>query len=160
MKISTSLLSAIAYGSFTAVFVLIVTLIADAWQLTGCASEFPCISAYRGIPPGGVLIGATLSALVWNLFYGKIIRSKFLHWFLILISSSITAISIQTVYLVSITHLTNDQILSIYFGEGRISELFGVDLMFKLLVLLLPVTILFANFSIIFERIKNRNAFK
>ena len=158
-KIFTSFLEAIAYGFFGSVFVLIVVLIED-FLLFPCNPKFSCDTGGRGIPPGGVLIGATLSFIFWNLLFGKIIKLNFVKWFLILITSSITAMLFQTAYLISISDMTIEQTISIYFDEGRLGELFGMDLMIKLFIILAPFTILFANFHSIINRIKNRNALK
>ena len=159
-KIFTSFLEAISYGFFSSIFVFIILVIEDFLLTVPCDPNFSCDTGGRGIPPGGVLIGAAFSVIFWNLLFGKIIQSNFVKWFLILITSSITAILFQTAYLISITHLTNEQIISIYFGEERLGELFGVDLMIKLFIILTPFTILFANFHSIIEKIKNRNALK
>lgn len=160
MKLSSSFLEAIAYGFFSSVFVLVVSLIEDFLLTVQCIPNFPCDTGGRGTPPGGVLIGATLSVIFLNLLFGKVIKSNFTKWFLILITSSITAILLQTVHLISTSHLTSEQVVSTYFGEGRLNELLGVDLMFKLFIVLTPFTILFANFHSIVKNFKNQDPLK
>lgn len=155
-----SLLEAIAYGFFGSVFVLIVLLVEDFLMRVPYNLNMSCDTGGRSIPAGGVLIGATLSVVFLNVIFGKIIKSNFVKWVLILITTSITAILLQTAYLVSISDMTIEQIISVYFGEGRVSELLGVELMIKVFIILAPFTISFANRHLIIEKIKNRNMLK
>lgn len=155
-----SLLEAVAYGFLGSIFVLIILLIEESLTRISCPPNFSCNYAGRGIALGGVLLGATLSVIFWNLVFGKIIKSAFMRWFLILISSSITAISLQTAYLISISHMTIEQITSIYFSEGRVSELLGIELITKLLIILTPFTLLFASRHFLLAKLKNRNSLK
>lgn len=154
------LLEAVAYGFLGSIFVLIVLSVEDFLTRVPCNPNFSCHTAERGVPPGGVLIGAVLSVILLNLIFGKIIKSNFTKWFLILITTSITAILLQTIYLISVSDMTIEQIISVYFGEERVGELFGVELMIKVFIILTPFTILFANRRFIIEKIKNRNTLK
>lgn len=159
-KLLFSLLKAIAYGFFGGVFVLTVLLVEDFLMRVPCNPKFSCDTGGRGVAPGGVLIGAMLSIILWDLVFGKIIKSNFAKWFLILITTSITAILLETVYLISISDMTIEQIISVSVGGGRMSGLLGIDLMIKLFIILTPFTLLFANYHLIIEKIKNLNTLK
>lgn len=160
-KILSLFAEAIAYGFLSSVFVLIVVLIENFLTRTQCVPDFPCFgyNYERGIPIGTVFISAVLLSVFWNLLFGKIIKSTFIRWFLILITSSITSILLQTAYFISDSHLTINQIISEYLPDNA-SELFGVKLMIKVFLILTPFTILFANRRSLFEKLKNRNALK
>ena len=148
------LLESAFYGLFGSLFVLAVILIEDTQKF--CSPNFSCGSVERGIPLGPVFIATVVSTIFWNRFFGNIIKSVFTRWTLIVVTSSITAIFLQTAYIVSVTPMTIEQIISFH----PMSEILGVKLMHKLFIILAPFTILFAYKQLIFEKFKNRNSLK
>ncbi len=158
-KILPLLAEAIAYGFLSSIFVLIVLLIEDFLTGIQCVPGFACDTSRRGIPIGAVFICAVLAVVFWNLLFRKIIKSALARWFLILITSSITSILLQTLYLISISHMTINQIISEHLPDNA-SDLFGIKLMIKTFLILTPFTILFANRRSLFEKLKNRNSLK
>lgn len=153
------ILEAVVYGFFISICVLIVLSIEDFLMKIPCTPDFSCGYGERGIPVGGVFIGAILSAIFWNLLFGKIIKSVSVRWFLILITSSITAISLQTIYFILVSDMTVEQVIAAYLPE-RVSELLGLKLMFKLFIILTPFTVLFTNRHLLIERVKSRSSLK
>lgn len=151
-----SFLEAVSYGFFGGIFVLCVLLIEDFLTKFPPTIGFPLGYGERSIAPVGVLIGATLSVIFWNLLFGKIIKSASIKWLLILITSSILALLTQTAFLIYQSETTLDQIIAAYLPE-RVSELLGVPLMIKLFIILAPFTILFANRHLLIEKIQKRN---
>ena len=143
-ELSISFLEAVSYGFLSAVFVLCVLLIEDFYTRISIMPGFSLGYGERGIPPGGVLIGATISVVFWNLLFGRIIKSALIRWSLILVTSSISALCIQLVALIYLGYNTIDQIIAVYESDG-VLELLGVSLMIKLFMILTPFTILFAS---------------
>lgn len=138
---------AFAYGFWGTLFVLFFDIIKFSLTQTSCVPGFSCDSFVgRGIPIGGVFIGGVFSAIFVAVFFGKVIKSEFKKWFLILTITAITAISIQTVYIIS-----NNEM---YFNTSKISKILGFELMLELFVFLAPFTILFANRRSIIEEIQ------
>lgn len=158
-EILLSLLEAIAYGFFGSVFVLIVLLIEDFLTRAPLMPGFPLGYGERGIPPGGVLIGGTISVIFWNLLLGRIIKIASIRWFLILITTSITALLMQMAFLIYESDWTIAEVISRYLPEG-VSELLGVPLMIKLFIILTPFTFLFANRHSLIKKMQKRNASK
>lgn len=149
------ILEALGYGFFGAVFVIFCDF---ALTQSNCPPNFSCDTfVKRSIPLGGVFIGAVISVLLVNFLFGKIIKSEFKKWFLILAMTSITAILMQTVYIISKSDFAFEEILSMYSGKVILEEIFGVSFMLKLFLFLLPFTILFADRRTLIEKIKANN---
>lgn len=156
-KTAHTILEAIGYSFFGTVFVLIVDITKFILTSPECVPNFSCDTYVgRGIPLGGVFIGAVFSVIFIDFLFGRIIKSEFTKWFLILAITSITAILLQTTYIVSKTDLTFEQIISTH--SGKMGKLLGYDLMIELFLILTPFTILFANRRTIIEKIKNKTA--
>ena len=157
-RTAQTILEAVGYGFFGTVFVLIVEL-TKSILTPECPSDLlSCSSMRREIALGGVLTGAVFSVIFVDFLLGKILKSEFTRWFLILLNTSITAILLQTAIIISANNLTFQQITSRYFG--RMGELLGYDLMIELFLILTPFTILFANRQTIIEKIKNKSSLK
>ena len=156
-KIVNSILEAIAYGFFGTIFVLIFDVSKFYLKQVACDPDFSCDSYERGIPLVGVLIGAVFSVVFVSFLFSKIIKSQFTRWFLILITTSITAILLQTAYLIAKTNLTFEQIALIHFSKERVAKTLGLDLMVELFLILAPFTILFINRRAIIEKIKSKD---
>lgn len=157
-KTVSVILEAIGYGFFGTVFVIFCDFVNFALTQPNCPPGFSCDTyVKRGISPGGILIGALFSFLFVNFLFGRIIKSEFKKWSLILVMTSITAILMQTVYIISRSDLAFEQIISMYSGKKLMEEVFGVSLMLKLFLFLLPFTILFANRRTLIEKIKANN---
>ena len=154
-EISPLFLESAFYGFSGTIFVLIALLIEEILTRIACG-PFACHYHPRNIPIGIVFICTILLFIFWNLW----IKSVLVRWFLILVTSSITAISIQTIYLVSISPFTIEQMIPEHSPNYLILEFFGVDLMVKLFLVLTPFTVLFANRHTIIKKIKNRNKLK
>lgn len=149
----------IAYGFFSAIFVLIFDLAKFSLK-TPCPPDFSCDNIERGFPPGGVLIGAVFSAIFVNFFLCRIAKSDFTKWLLILALTSITAILMQTVYFICKTDLAFEELLSTHFSNEIVMRSLGLNLMLELFIILIPLTLLFANRHFIIEKIKNSNSLK
>jgi hypothetical protein len=158
-KTTHTILEAIGYSFFGTVFVLIFDLAKFILTSPQCVPNFSCDTYVgRGIPLGGVLIGAVFSVIFVNFLFGRIIKSEFTKWSFILTTTSITAILLQTAYLISNTDLAFEQIALIHFSKERLAKTLGLNLMVELFLILTPFTILFANRWIIIEKIKNKTA--
>lgn len=159
-ELSILFLEAITYGFLSGVFVLCVLLIEDFYTRISTIPGWSLGYTARDIPLGGVLIGATISVIFWNFFFGKIIKSASIRWVLILVTSSITALLIQTAVLIYLSDNTIDKIIAPYLPD-EVLELLGVSLMIKLFMILTPFTILFAIIRhLLIEKILKRNALK
>jgi uncharacterized membrane protein YhdT len=157
-ELSISFLEAVSYGFLGGIFVLCVLFIEDLTRVPPVPG-FSLGNGERGIPPGGVLIGGTISVIFWNLLFGRIINSASVRWGLILITSSILALLTQMTFLIYQSETTLDQIIAAYLPEN-VSELLGIPLMIKLFIILTPFTILFANRHLLIEKIQKRSALK
>lgn len=152
------ILEALGYGFFGAVFVIFCDFVNFALTQPNCPPNFYCDTyVKRGIPFGLVFIGAVISVLLVNFLFGKIIKAEFKRWFLILVMTSITAILMQTVYIISDSDLAFEQIMSLYFSMELIEKIFGLSLILKLFLILTPFTILFASRWILIEKLKANN---
>lgn len=152
------ILEAIGYGFFGTVFVIFCDFVNFALTQPNCPPNFSCDAyAKRGIPFGLVFIGAVISIILVNFLFGKIIKSEFKKWFLILVMTSITAILMQTAYIISYSNLAVKQIMSLNFSKELIEKIFGLSLILKLFLILMPFTILFANRRTLIEKIKANN---
>lgn len=151
-------IEAAAYAFFGTVFVLIFEM-AKSLLKAPCDPDFSC-GGYveRGIPIGVVLFGAVISVVFVYSLFGTIIKSGFAKWSLILTTTSITTILLQTAYIISNTDMAFEQIASIHFSRERLAKTLGLDLMVELFLILTPFTILFANRRKIIEKIKSENA--
>ncbi len=159
-KLAVSVLEGILYGSFGAIFVLIVLLIEDFLTKAPPIPGMSLGMGERGIPPGGVFLAGILSVVLWNFLFAKIIKTFSIRWFLILATTSITALLMQTAFLIhSQSDWTMSRVISTYLPDG-ISDLIGMSLMIELFIIIAPFTVLFANRQLIIEKIKIRNALK
>lgn len=157
-KVLHIILEAIGYGFFGTIFVIFCNFVNYTLTQPNCPPSFSCDTyVERGIPPGGVLIGAVISVLLVNFLFGKIIKSEFKKWFLILVMTSITAILMQTAYIISDSNLAVKQIMSLNFSKELIEKIFGLSLILKLFLIFMPFTILFANRRTLIEKIKANN---
>ena len=154
-NLSSLLLEAASYGFFAGLFVLATVLIEDYLTSVSPPNDFSIGYGERTIPAIPVFIGATLSVVFWNLLFGKIIKSTFVKWLSILVTSSVSALLIQTAYLIYLSDSTINQIIDAYL-PGGVSELLGIRLMIKLFIILAPFTILFVNRHLLFGKIKTR----
>ncbi|HEX8286525.1 MAG TPA: hypothetical protein VF556_00930 [Pyrinomonadaceae bacterium] len=158
-ELSILLLESVSYGFLGTLFVSCVLLIEDFYTRISIMPGFSLDYGERGIPPGGVLIGATISVVFWNLLFGRIIKSALIRWSLILVTSSISALLIQVTALIYLDDNAIDQLIAVY-AFGGVLELLGVSLMIKLFIILTPFTILFASCHWLIRKIQKRNALK
>lgn len=147
-KTRSLFLEAISFGILGTVLTVWVYLLQESLSKPDSTGEivFADDSVKTTVGLAWLILGLSVSALFWNIVFRKQTDNFSPKWALILISSSISPVLMQMIFLD-------------YLHDGA-WKLLGADWMISLLLILAPFTLLFANRRFFIEKIQNRSALK